>query len=108
MAVRDRILEKLAAAFAPQRLEVIDESAQHAGHAGHRPGGETHIRIRIVAEAFRGAGAPELHVTWGIIGTHRRSSVARRQEPRRTADVSSGRYESTGTLAAETIVGAKP
>lgn len=61
MAVRDRILEKLAAAFAPQRLEVIDESARHAGHAGHRPGGETHFRIVIVAEAFRGRSRLDRH-----------------------------------------------
>jgi BolA protein len=61
MAVKDLIIEKLAKAFAPQRLEVIDESAQHAGHAGHRPGGETHFRIRIVAEAFRGKSRLDRH-----------------------------------------------
>jgi BolA protein len=33
---------------------VVDESDRHVGHAGHRPGGETHFRVYIVAEAFRG------------------------------------------------------
>jgi BolA protein len=54
MAVRDLITEKLTKAFAPQSLDVIDESHLHAGHAGHRPGGESHFRVHIVSEAFRG------------------------------------------------------
>jgi len=54
MATRDLITEKLTQAFAPQRLDVVDESHLHAGHAGSRPGGETHFRIHIVAEAFQG------------------------------------------------------
>src|SRR5690606_25072578 len=40
MTMRDRIIEKLTAAFAPAALDVVDESHLHAGHAGHRPGGE--------------------------------------------------------------------
>ena len=46
------IHDKLAAAFAPQRLEVLDESHRHVGHAGHRPGGESHFHIRMTAAAF--------------------------------------------------------
>ncbi|MEE9140586.1 MAG: BolA family protein [Alphaproteobacteria bacterium] len=46
--------EKLAAAFSPVRLEVVDESHKHAGHAGARPEGETHFRIEIVSVAFEG------------------------------------------------------
>jgi BolA family transcriptional regulator, general stress-responsive regulator len=61
MPVKDAIAEKLTAAFAPQGLEIIDESNQHAGHAGHRPGGETHFRVRIVADAFRGKSRIERH-----------------------------------------------
>src|SRR5262245_58806933 len=38
----------------PQRLELIDESARHAGHAGARPEGESHFRLLIVAETFTG------------------------------------------------------
>jgi BolA family transcriptional regulator, general stress-responsive regulator len=61
MATRDLITQKLTEAFAPARLEVIDESHQHVGHAGHRPGGETHYRIYIVSEAFQGKSRLERH-----------------------------------------------
>ncbi len=61
MTTRDVITEKLNTAFAPQSVEVVDESHQHAGHAGHRPGGETHFRVYIVAEAFRGKSRLERH-----------------------------------------------
>ena len=44
----------LEAALSPTRLEVIDESHRHHGHSGWKEGGETHFRVRIVAEAFRG------------------------------------------------------
>jgi BolA protein len=61
MQVKARITDKLAAAFAPQSLDVVDESHQHEGHAGHRPGGQTHFRVHIVAEAFRGKSRIERH-----------------------------------------------
>ena len=61
MATRDVIREKLTKAFTPASVEVVDESHQHAGHAGHRPGGETHFRVYIVAEAFRGKSRLERH-----------------------------------------------
>jgi len=50
----DRIAERLTATFAPARLEVVDESARHAGHAGAQPGGQTHYAVLVVAEAFAG------------------------------------------------------
>jgi BolA protein len=61
MAMKTTIAEKLTAAFAPLKLDVIDESHQHVGHAGHRPGGETHFRVHIVSEAFRGKSRVERH-----------------------------------------------
>ena len=61
MNTRERILDTLTTAFAPQRVEVIDKSHLHAGHAGSRPGGETHYRVRIVADAFAGKGRIERH-----------------------------------------------
>ena len=61
MTTRDIITEKLTKAFAPERLDVIDESHQHAGHAGARPGGETHFSVRIVAQAFRGKSRIDRH-----------------------------------------------
>ena len=61
MLVKDQIAEKLNAALAPQSLDVEDESQNHAGHAGHRPGGQTHFRVYIVSEAFRGKSRLERH-----------------------------------------------
>jgi BolA protein len=61
MQTKDVIIEKLRKAFAPASLRVVDESHQHEGHAGHRPGGETHFRIYIVAEAFRGKTRLQRH-----------------------------------------------
>lgn len=46
--------QKLVAAFQPSVLSVIDESNQHAGHAGSHPLGESHFRVKIMSEAFRG------------------------------------------------------
>ena len=52
MSVADDIRRKLTDAFRPSELLVEDESALHAGHAGARPGGETHFRVRIVSLDF--------------------------------------------------------
>jgi BolA protein len=54
MRVEDRIKTKLNAAFAPSGLEVVNESHRHAGHASSPGTGESHFRVRIVAEAFAG------------------------------------------------------
>ena len=59
MRMADRISAKLMAELGPERLEVVDESAQHAGHAGARPGGETHFRVTVVAAAFEGLSRVE-------------------------------------------------
>ncbi len=48
-------------AFAPESVRVIDGSHQHEGHAGHRPGGESHFRLYIVSKAFRGKSHLERH-----------------------------------------------
>jgi BolA family transcriptional regulator, general stress-responsive regulator len=61
MRTADIITEKLTKAFAPESLRVVDESRQHEGHAGHRPGGQTHFRLYIVAEAFEGKSRIERH-----------------------------------------------
>jgi BolA protein len=53
-AVAETIRSKLDAAFAPARLEVIDDSDKHAGHSGHRDGGESHFTVVIEAAAFTG------------------------------------------------------
>ena len=61
MTMQTNIHDKLATAFAPQSLRVIDESHLHAGHAGHRPGGETHFRVHIVSQAFKGKSRLDRH-----------------------------------------------
>jgi BolA protein len=61
MRVSERIIHKLTEAFAPRTLRLVDESHQHVGHAGHRPGEATHFRLYIVAEAFRGKSRLECH-----------------------------------------------
>lgn len=52
--VRDRLHAAITEALHPDWLEVIDESHLHAGHAGWRPQGETHMRVKVVAAAFAG------------------------------------------------------
>ena len=54
MSVRSTIIEKLSVKFAPEHLEVIDDSHKHRGHAGWREGGETHFRVRIATRHFDG------------------------------------------------------
>jgi BolA family transcriptional regulator, general stress-responsive regulator len=61
MSTRDIITNKLREAFAPESLNVTDESHLHEGHAGHRPGGETHFRIYIVSPVFKGKSRIERH-----------------------------------------------
>jgi BolA protein len=56
MRVATSIREKLTAALAPQRLEIVDESHRHAGHAGARPEGESHFRVTVVSARFAGLG----------------------------------------------------
>lgn len=60
-AVREeRLRAKLMARFAPVQLVIEDESHHHAGHAG-AAGGQSHYRIRIVSEAFRGLSPVARH-----------------------------------------------
>ncbi|HEY7742218.1 MAG TPA: BolA family protein [Burkholderiales bacterium] len=59
MSVAERIEQKLAA-LEPETLELVDESAAHAGHAGARSGGG-HYRLTIVARAFDGKPAQQRH-----------------------------------------------
>jgi BolA family transcriptional regulator, general stress-responsive regulator len=59
--IKHTITNKLREAFSPESLDVIDESYLHEGHAGHRPGGETHFRIYIVSGAFEGKSRIERH-----------------------------------------------
>lgn len=53
-AMAETIRRKLDNAFSPAKLEVMDDSDKHAGHAGHREGGESHFTVVIEAAAFQG------------------------------------------------------
>jgi len=68
IAAGDRIKAKLQAAFAPNFIEVIDESHLHASHAHamNRPGaaaspGGTHFHVKVVSDAFKGKSLVERH-----------------------------------------------
>jgi BolA protein len=61
MTIAETIRTKLQAAFAPVKLDVLDESDLHRGHAGHREGGETHFRVAIVSAAFDGLTRIDRH-----------------------------------------------
>jgi BolA family transcriptional regulator, general stress-responsive regulator len=57
----ERMRAVLAAAFSPAELRVVDDSFRHAGHAGARPGGQTHYSVLIVSDAFAGLSRVERH-----------------------------------------------
>lgn len=50
----ETIRQKLQDAFDPTALEVVDQSAKHAGHSGASEGGESHFDVMIRAAAFQG------------------------------------------------------
>jgi BolA family transcriptional regulator, general stress-responsive regulator len=58
--VAARIRERLAA-LEPLDVELVDESSKHAGHAGWKPGGGTHWRLRIVSPRFAGQNTVARH-----------------------------------------------
>ena len=61
MSVEATIREKLLQAFAPTRLEVVNESHLHAGHRTSPGTGESHFRVLIVSAAFTGASRITRH-----------------------------------------------
>ena len=60
MTTETAIRERLAA-LKPVSLAIVDESSQHEGHTGARPGGGSHWQVTIVAEAFRGRAPVARH-----------------------------------------------
>lgn len=65
MTVKETMVAKLTAALAPVSLDVIDDSAKHAGHILHpggvEPRGETHFTVRVTAAAFAGKSRLQRH-----------------------------------------------
>jgi BolA protein len=68
MDVAEIIRSKLTEALSPLRLEIVDDSAKHQGHAGWRPGGETHFNVTVVSAAFDGKSRVERQrMVYGIL-----------------------------------------
>ncbi len=61
MSVENKIRLRLEAAFAPERLEIENESHRHAGHGGDDGSGESHFRVLIRAPVFQAMGRVERH-----------------------------------------------
>lgn len=61
MSVERDIRNKLTEAFAPETLEVVNDSHRHAGHAGSPGTGESHFTIKVVSAAFAGKSRLERH-----------------------------------------------
>lgn len=61
MSVKATLREKLEAALKPEALEIIDDSAKHAGHAGAPEGGESHFKVHIVSREFEGLNRVARH-----------------------------------------------
>lgn len=71
---QQRIRASLEAAFAPTRLELVDDSQRHAGHPGARQGG--HFTLRIAAPAFAGKRALECHrMIYAALGELMRTDI---------------------------------
>lgn len=69
------IREKLTAAFAPSDLDIEDDSAKHAGHAGARSGGG-HFNVRIVSAEFSGKSLVERHrMVYAAMGDAMQSEI---------------------------------
>jgi BolA protein len=59
--VENEIRVRLAEKFLDAEISVTDDSSKHAGHAGAKPGGETHFSVRIISDAFQGMGRVARH-----------------------------------------------
>ena len=54
MRVAEEMQARLEEALSPSKLEIIDESERHRGHAGYQERGQSHFRVKIAAPAFDG------------------------------------------------------
>lgn len=61
MSIEQSIRERLMVALEPTRLDVINESHMHAGHASSPGTGESHFRVLVVAARFAGRSRLERH-----------------------------------------------
>jgi BolA protein len=61
MTVEQGIREALMIALEPTRLDVVNESHMHAGHASSPGTGESHFRVLVVSPLFKGMSRVERH-----------------------------------------------
>ncbi len=87
-----RLHDALTTAFAPTRLEVVDDSQKHAGHAGATPGGETHYSVLVVSERFAGQGRVARHrLVNGVVDAEFRTGLHALALTLRTPEEQAGR-----------------
>lgn len=60
-ASTQKLVNKIRNNIQASDIELIDDSARHAGHAGSRPGGATHYKLKVVSDAFAGLSRIERH-----------------------------------------------
>jgi BolA protein len=74
--VADAIRSKLTRSLQPLRLDIVDESHRHAGHAGARPEGESHFAVTIVSAAFAGQGrVARQRLVYGLLAAELKSDI---------------------------------
>ncbi len=74
--VADSIRAKLTEALHPTRLDIVDDSHRHAGHAGARREGESHFTVTIVSAAFAGQSrVARQRVVYGLLAAELNSDV---------------------------------
>ena len=74
--VQAAIRRKLSEALAPSRLDIVDDSARHAGHVGARPEGETHFNVEIVSTRFAGLSrVARQRLVYGVLADELRTDV---------------------------------
>lgn len=90
MNVAEQIRQRLQA-LAPSHVELVDDSAKHAGHAGAAPGGNTHWRLTIVSAAFAGKPTVARHrMVYQALGELMQQPIHALQISARTPDETGG------------------
>jgi BolA family transcriptional regulator, general stress-responsive regulator len=70
-----QIRERLQTAFAPDQLEIVDDSHRHAGHAGAKDG-RGHFQVRILSQRFSGKRTVERHrMVYAALGSMMQTDI---------------------------------
>jgi BolA family transcriptional regulator, general stress-responsive regulator len=74
--VAETIRVKLSRGLEPVRLDIVDESHRHAGHAGARPEGESHFNVAVVSAAFAGKNrVARQRLVYGLLADELRTDI---------------------------------